>query len=281
MTLPDPESVVARARDTDTDSAAAAAPNVVVTDRVDADAVERTDEGYRGETAGVLGRLAAALAVGDAAVHYPEPDLTAEGPWLVLAPLSGFVATVAKGIGRTVVDVDYDPRADTGLHAVDDRVSALLDAARPTHDHYPVAEDDAGVFTTGMTTFALDSLTVEDALTATFDVSTTPATRASDVRARFADVPGVEAVTYESVAGVERADPSPTLRRAVEDAHREVVGDCQYDWLPEPGVFGEILGGEKVAFGTGEPDATAYSREQYERCVELLESVVSSAEVVA
>jgi len=296
--LPDPEQVVSRAEK----AAADGDVNLVVAGAVDPEAVERTDDGYVGEAAGAVGRLAAAVeaaetvaktdsavaddadadsATADVALHYPEPKFTADGPWLVLAPLGGFASTVAKGLGRAEVTVEYDARSDHSLDVLDERVSGLTEALAPRHDHYPVESDDRGTFTTGMTTFALDSLSVDGDLTARFDVSTTPATSPSAVEARLADIASVEAVDYEPVVGVERAAPSPDFREAVEAGHREVRGDCEYEWLPEPGVFAEIPGAEKLALGTGTPGALEFSLEQYRTCVDLLASTLSTLEVSA
>jgi len=278
LDLPDPEAVVARASDSTPD----ASVNLVVAGAVDAERVKRDEDGYVGESAGVVGRLAAALGVeADVAVHYPEPEFTADGPWLVLAPLSGFVSTVATGVGRATVTLERDASDGPPLDGLDERIAGMAEAVRPDHDSYPVDSDDRGVFTTGMTTFALDSLSVDEALTATFHVSTTPGTRPSDVKARFADLTGVESVEYESVVGVERTAPSRSLREAVEAAHRDVRGDCEYEWLPDPGVFAEIPGAEKLALGTGAPGSRAFSRDQYETCVELLDSTLSNLEVDA
>lgn len=278
MTLPEPGSVVSRA--SRTEPARGPTPNVAVSGSVNADAVERVDGAYGGETAGTLGRLAAAVSADvDATVQYPDPVLTAEGPWLVLAPLSGFVSTVSTGVGRVTVALDDD--SDTTLRRLEDRLSALFEAARPSHDHYPVAEDSRGVFTSGMTTFALDSVSTDGRPTVTFDASTTPATRPSEVEARFSDVTGVESVEYESVVGVERAEPSPGFREAVEAAHRRELGDCEYEWLRSPGLFAGIPGSEKVALGTGDPGSTEFTGEQYETCVDLLESALSALEVDA
>jgi hypothetical protein len=265
MTLPDPATVVSEAGE----SLATGTVNVAITGTADPETVSATEAGYAGESAGTLGRLAAATAT-DAAVHYPDPDFTSDGPWLVLAPLSGFVSTVAAGRGRATVTLDGDG-------PVADRIAALLDAARPRHDHYPVAEDERGAFTKGMTTFALDSISVGESLTATFDVSTTPGTSRSRVESQFAGVPGLTTVEYESIVGVERASPDAELRGAVEGAHREVRGDCEYEWLPEPGVFAAIPGGEKVALGTGRPGAERFSVEQYRSCVDLLAATVANA----
>jgi len=167
------------------------------------------------------------------------------------------------------------------LNRLEDSRSALFDAARPSHEHYPVEEDSRGVFTTGMTTFSLDSVSVDDRVTVTFDVSTTPATRPSEVEARFTDVSGADRAAYEPVAGVERADPSKRLRGAVEAAHRREFGDCGYDWLRSPGVFAAIPGGEKIALGPGDPGATEFTTAEYESCLGLLEAVLSAQEVVA
>ncbi|WP_115864664.1 hypothetical protein [Halorussus litoreus] len=304
--LPDPEQVVSRAEEATADGDV----NLVVAGAVDPETVERTDDGYVGESAGAVGRLAAAVeacetvaetggAAADVALHYPEPAFTADGPWLVLAPLGGFASTVTKGTGRAEVTVEYDARSDHTLDGLDERVSALTEALAPHHDHYPVESDDRGTFTTGLTTFALDSLSVDGDLTATFDVSTTPATSPSAVEARLADVAdsadldardasdgvagvaSVESVDFETVTGVERAAPSANFREAVEAAHREVRGDCEYEWLPQPGVFAEIPGAEKLALGTGTPGAQEFSAEQHRTCVDLLASTLSRLEVVA
>ena len=278
MTLPEPGSVASRA--SRTEPTGEPTPNVAVSGAVNVEAVERVDGGYAGDTVGALGRLAAAVSADvDAALHYPEPVLTAEGPWLVLAPLSGFVSTVSTGVGR--VTVVLDDNSDTALRRLEDRLSALFEAARPSHDHYPVTEDSRGVFTGGMTTFALDSVSTDGHPTVTFDASTTPATRPSEVEARFSDVTGVKGVEYEPVVGVERAEPSPGLREAVEAAHRRELGDCEYEWLRSPGLFAGIPGSEKVALGTGDPGSTEFTSEQYETCIDLLESALSALEVDA
>jgi len=264
--LPEPETVLDRAQASTPDDAAV---NIVVTGTADAAAVDLTEEGYIGESAGTVGRLAAAPA--PAAVHYPDPDFTVDGPWLVLAPLRGFVSTVAAGVGEATVTLVNDrPLAES--------IPALLDAARPSHDHYPVTDDEQGVFTTGMTTLALSSFSVGEKLVASFDVSTTPATRTSTVAARFDELVSVESVEYNPVVGVERAAPSADLRDAVEAAHRNVRGDCEYEWLPEPGTFAAIPSAEKVALGTGAPGADRFSREEYRTCVDLLDETVAALE---
>jgi hypothetical protein len=278
VTLPSPETVLSDARADAGDTGASA--NLALSGSIDRGEVERESGRYVGETAGELGRLAAGLESAGR-LHYPEVDVTADGPWLVLAPLSGVVSTVATGSGRATVTLDYDAAADPALDGLDQRVSALLHAARPTHEHYPVETDTRGVFTTGMTTFALDSIEVDDQLTATFDVSTTPATDHGEIESRFDSVQAVDDVEYESTVGVDRAEPSVRLQSAVESAHRQVYGDCEYEWLPGPGVFTEIPGREKVALGPGVPGATEFSEEQYQSCLAVLQSLLSNLEASA
>ena len=278
MTLPAPETVLSDARADSDDTGVTV--NLAFPGAIDVDRIERTTTGYAGETAGKLGRLAAGVA-SDGRVHYLDPDFTADGPWLVLAPLSGVVSTVATGTGRAVVTLDHDATADKGLQRLDQRISTLLDAVRPSHDHYPVEEDTQGVFTTGMTTFDLDSTEVSENLTATFDVSTTPATDRSTIESRFESVENVEEIKYEPLVGVERADPSAHLREAVESAHRTVYGDWEYEWLPTPGMFAEIPGAEKMALGAGSLESTEFSEKQYESCLEVLQTIFSNLEVDA
>jgi hypothetical protein len=277
VSLPDPESL--RVHDADEPSrvregVGSRTANVAVAGSPDPATVHLTDEGYVGDGAATTGLLAVAHTVAadrdDCTLQYPDPDFTADGPWLVLAPLGGFCTTVATGTGRVVVTADYDADADPSFETLDARISTLADAVRPTHDHYPVADDAQGVFTTGMTTFSLDSVAVDGCLEVTFQVSTTPATTRGAVEARFADIECVTAVEYDPVAGVERADPSARLRTAVERAHREVTGDAQYDWLSDGDVFARIPGCEKMAFGTGVPKSDSFSEAEYETGVALL-----------
>lgn len=300
MNLPDPEAVTSGASggvgesggvdesggiDESAGANDGASVNVAVAGDPDPAVVDLTDEGYEGQTAGAFGRLAAAAAVAgdgsDVAVHYPDPDFTADGPWLVLAPLSRSISTVAAGTGSVEVTLDYDATADPTLREFDDHISALTEAARPSHEHYPVEQEERGVFTTGMTTFSLDSLSTEEGLRATFSVSTTPATTAAAVESRFADLEPVRDVLYEPVAGVERASPSDTLREAVEAAHREVVGDAQYEWLAEGDVFSQVPCGEKVALGTGALGTGSFSHDEYDTCVDLLRETLEALEVEA
>ena len=283
MSLPEPEAVLAEARRmgarTRDEGLAGdeSVPNLVVAMDDPEPQIERTDEGYAGEGAPALGLLAAGVETAGVALHYPEADLTAEGPWLVLEPLSGFLSTVHTGTGQVAVELDYDRAADHHLDAVADYVDELLGAARSSHEQYPVADDDAGVFRTGMTTFTPGEITTADgSVTARFDVSTTPATTAAGIAATFGAIDGVVDVRYETRAGVERADPSAGLRSAVEDAHRTVLGDAGYEWFPDPTVFSRLPTGEKVAFGTGVRGAAQFSHESYATCVELVTTALSN-----
>lgn len=242
-----------------------------------------TEEGYAGPDAAACGHLAAALSVVDAtdgvALHHGDPDFLRPGPWFVLAPLSGFVATVARGTATATVTVPCS-NADAIDH-VRDRLDAVLSTARVRHDHYPVADDPRGVFRTGMTTFSFVEATVDDALRVRFAVSTTPATTERAIRSRFAAADALPAELDETAVdvdvtfgtGVERADPPATVRTAVEDAHRAVVGDAQYEWLPDPSVFSRIPGPEKVAFGGGQSE-TAFDHATFDRTRSLLRAAV-------
>ncbi|WP_152041991.1 hypothetical protein [Salinigranum salinum] len=253
---------------------------VVVADAHATGDATRTETGYEGPDAVACGHLAAALAVADAVegvrVHHGDVDLTRDGPWLVLAPLSGFVATVATGTATATVTVplDGDPRR---VRPVRERLDSVLAAARARHDHYPVADDDRGVFRTGLTTLSVSEVTVTDDLRVRFDVSTTPATTQSELAERFrTGIPVDEAavdVDLEFQVGVERASPSAALREAVEDAHRAVVGDAGYEWLPRPTVFSRLPAPEKVAFGAGRP-GDRFDHDDFERTRDLLERVV-------
>ena len=247
-------------------------------DGFDPGAVDLSDDEYAGAGAGTVGRLAAAVHAverTDAVLQYPDPSLVAAGPWLVLAPLSGDVSTVHCGTGRVTIRAPADP--DPG---VDRLLSGLLEAARPRHPAYPVEDDRQGVFTTGLTTYSLSTVDVEEkTVTVTFDVVTTPATRPEAVRTRFGAVDGVSAVAYEPLVGVERADPSPGLRDAVETAHRTVLDEACYEWVPEPTVFSRIPGPEKMALGTGAPGDRSFGPEAYARCVDLLVESIRATEV--
>lgn len=237
--------------------------------------VERIDDRYVGERAAQAGLLAAAVEAvaetADARLHWPDPDFTADGPWIVLSPLGGRLATVTRGTARVTVEID---RERAGAHrslAIDDeRLSTILDAARPDHGHYPVEDDDVGVFTTGMTTFSLSSVDTDgETLTVVLDAETTPATTASEIEGRFADLDGVRVVRVDPTTGADRGALDADLRSAVERAHVETLGDAEYVWLPPGSPLAHVPGGDKVALGTGTPDE-AFTQELYDECVTLL-----------
>lgn len=263
--------------------------NVVVGDApLDPGAVSVTDEGFDGPHAGTAGCLAAALEAveetGDGAValHYPDPAPTAAGPWVVLTPLGGRLATVSRGRGELVVTVD----ADGDLERV---LGALNAAATPTHEHYPVAADELGVFVRGLTEFERVDVaetpadvaeTRADAGTydVTFEVAVTPATTRAAVEGRFADVEGVVDVVYEETVGVERASLSAGFRTAVETAAVDVVGDAEYEWLAGPGVFAGLPGDDRVAVGAGLPGSGSFAAADRDATAALLAGVLANLE---
>ncbi|UTF54600.1 hypothetical protein [Natronosalvus rutilus] len=238
---------------------------------------------YRGPRAARAGLLAVAGTVATdeetaARLYYPDADLAADGPWLVLEPLDGRLSTVVRGQARVSVDLERAPEASANyrrLETDENRLSAVLEAAKPSHPHYPIEDDRDGVFTTGMTTFSLtaveagdDRLTASgeassERLTVVFEAATTPTTAFAEVESRFESCPGVEAVRLERVADVDRARPSRATRTAVEGAHQAVLGDCAYDWLAPGSIFEAVPTPEKVALGTGAPgepfDADAFT----------------------
>jgi hypothetical protein len=295
-----PEAVVAAARaaewtggddggDEGDGGARTPTANVVVADPDAEGTAERVDGGYEGPDAAACGHLAAALSVADSddvRLHHGDVDLTSPGPWLVLAPLAGFVATVATGIATATVTVPLDGTGSR-IQPVRDRLDAVLSAARARHEHYPVGDDDRGVFRTGMTTFSFVDATVESDLSVRFDVSTTPATTRSGIVERFASLSGGGdaiggPVAFESggvevdvafETGVERAEPTDGLREAVEAAHRAVVGHAEYEWLPHPTVFSRLPTSEKVAFGVGDV-GNRIDDDEIDRTRDLLRRVV-------
>jgi hypothetical protein len=173
------------------------------------------------------------------------------------------------------------------IQPVRDRLDAVLSAARARHEHYPVGDDDRGVFRAGMTTFSFVDATVESDLSVRFDVSTTPATTRSGIVERFASLSGggdaIDGpVAFESggvevdvafETGVERAEPTDGLREAVEAAHRAVVGHAEYEWLPHPTVFSRLPTSEKVAFGVGDV-GNRIDDDEIDRTRDLLRRVV-------
>lgn len=283
MTLPPPDTVLASARQAGTRAHEEGliddefTPNLIVEADDAEPAIDRTERGFVGEDATELGLLAVASKADNGALHFPEPDLTAPGPWLVLEPLSGLISTVHRGTGRVSVKLDYEHTNDHYLATVGEHVNALLAAARPSHDRYPVADDSKGIFRTGMTEFEVRSVgTTETTLTASFEVLTTPSTAKSAVIATFEQIDGVVDVAYEAAIGVERAAPSRTLRSAVEKAHRQVLGDAGYEWYPLPTVFSRLPSEQKIALGTGSRTDDRFSNKAYATGTELLAASLSN-----
>lgn len=247
-----------------------------------ASGVDRADGAYEGPDAGTVGRLAAAAAaLSDApggCLHYPDPDVSAPGPWLVVEPLAGRLATVARGRATVTVEVGTpDGHLDARLRTCRDRLDALLEAARPRHDTYPLDRDERAVFTRGLAAVELAGVATEP-FTVTFDVRTTPATSTADLRARFADVAGVERTTVAVEHGVERAAPPAGLRAAAEAAAAATVGDWEYEWLPGPTAFCAVPGGGKLALGTGEPGADRFDAAAYAACRDLLRETLAAGD---
>ncbi|MFP9190590.1 hypothetical protein ACLI4Q_02840 [Natrialbaceae archaeon A-CW1-1] len=236
--------------------------------------------GTDGARAGLLAAAATVTADSDARLHYPEAefDLTAEGPWLVLEPLGGRLGTVSRG--RATVTVTLERSAGNRVADDHERVGSVLEAAQPDHEYYPV-DDDLGVFTTGMTTFALESMQVADeTMVVAFDVRTTPATKADAVEARFEDCSGVTNVRLERLSGVQRAVPDPAVREAAEAAHVSIVGDDEYAWLPPTAPFTAVPSPNKLALGTGAA-GQSFDAEDVETCRRLLERTIETLEMGA
>jgi hypothetical protein len=281
--LPLPEETVAAAARTAGDPADAAAVNLVVpvlatNSEFTPGSVERTEGGYVGPGADDLGRLAAAVAATQEStcLHYPEPDTSATGPWLVVEPLAGRLSTVHAGTGIARVALDPPADGETALLGIRDRLGDVLAAAHPTHEYYPIGEYEQTVFTTGMTTFSLDGVAVEeDQITVTFSVSTTPVTTARAVEDCFESCEGVLWTTYEPLVGVERAAPPRELRTAAEAAAEAVIGDWEYEWFPKPTTFSRIPGGTKLALGASEPGTDTYRADTHATTVRLLRKTIA------
>lgn len=244
---------------------------------------ELKDGTYRGPTAGALGRLATATAaleeVDGACLHYPDPEFAAHGPWLVVEPLAGRIATVARG--RALVTLELDPptgHLDARLRGWRDRLTAVIEAARPRHEHYPVERDERGTFTCGLTTVEPEHVSLGEAFTATLVALTTPRTSPEALEQRFRAVEGVQRVDCAVERTVEDASPAARLRAAVEDAADAVIGDWSYEWLARPTVFGEVSSDNKIALGTGEPTAGRFESTAFETGRELLVESVTNLE---
>lgn len=247
------------------------------------DLIEREDGGYHGPASGALGRLAAAVAGVEeptgTCLHYPDPNASAPGPWLVVEPLGGRLATVAKGCATVTVELERPTgHLDARLRTGRDRLEGVIEAARPRHEHYPVEHDELGTFTRGLVEFELERVSVDEGFTVSFGALTTPRTEPDELRDRFRDVDGVEAVGVSVGTEVEHADPSPRLRKAVEEAADAVVGDWNYEWLPGPTAFGAVSSDDKIALGTGGPSDARFGQEAFETGRELLAEAIDNLE---
>ncbi|MFB6253508.1 MAG: hypothetical protein ABEI06_02745 [Halobacteriaceae archaeon] len=278
MELPDPQIVHQRAKKQSSDDDTDPILNLVVAGNPTPDQVSYTDTGYDGPQAGDLGRLAVATEVANDSVrlHYPQVDKTASGPWLVLEPLAGYIATVHTG--KAQLDITLTVENTTNyrhLETLRERIDAVLKAAQPTHPDYPVADDTQGIFTRGMTTYSLSSICVDGGeAIISFAVSITPATTPSTVKEPFAGLEGVTSINFTPTVGVERSDPTDAFREAVERAHVDVIGDSQYEWYTEPTIFSRLPSTNKIAIGMGMPDASTFSMDTFETHVALLESCI-------
>lgn len=263
------------------------AVNVLAThgmDRAETAAVDPDLPGYSGVAAGAIGRLHAATTAVEVAeqacLHHPSPDHAAAGPWLVVEPLGGHLSTVHRGSATVSVTCrPVEGGVDTQLRETRDRLETVIEAARPSHEYYPVHRDDLGAFTTGMTTFSLRGVEMAGRRpTITFDVATTPVTERTDVVSRFEALEAVTSVSYEVGRPVAEADPKQEFVRPVETASATVLGDWAYEWGPVPTAFSDIPSPQKIAMGTGTPDDEECDQETVEDCRLLLSESLDALE---
>lgn len=244
----------------------------------------RENGSFAGSTAGDLGRLhAATSAISEAetgCLHFPDPDHTAVGPWLVVEPLAGRLSTVHRGAGSVKVTCEEIPGAvDASLRELSELIQAVLEAARPQHRWYPVDRDDQGVFTTGLTTFSFAGLSMEGVEPSLeFDVATTPATSAEAVEDRFEAVGSVTDATFEAGVPVAHSKPDEVFLRTAEAVTERVVGDWAYEWGPAPTPFSHIPSPNKLALGSGMPGADRCEKATIDDCQRLLEGVLTGQE---
>lgn len=293
--LPDPKTVRGW-----TDEAATAAHdsvNLLVTSPSDGDPLagiertrsegtgrERSDERgestaspirYTGRRPAAAGLLAAAAAVARNSpvyrLQYPSMDPTSDGPWIVLEPTGGALGTVSTGRLEVRIEMErVDGNVSESLTVHRNHLATLLDTAVPSHEHYPVESDDEAVFTTGMTTYELSNVEVNDRLTVSLTATTTPATTPESIRDRFTAIPDVRSVEIHTVRPVSRSDPDDRLRTALESAATETIGDYRYEWLPTPTGLQWIPSSNKIVFGAGHR-GTPFSIDSYETVTGVLE----------
>lgn len=288
MTLPTTREVLDRAEDvasaTESREPTSAHVHVLGAGQIEPSETTLEADGYTGDDAGATARLHAATAAVGAAdsvrLHHPEPCNTPDGPWIVLAPLEGRLATVSRGAAR--LEVAWPTPAvgvDASLQRHLEGVRAAMETARPSHRWYPVQRDDRGVFTRGLTIFRLDGLTVgEERTTLTFDVRTTPATDAAAIEERFASLPEVSEADFQALEPVETSTPTPELRDAVESATDAILGDWAYEWAAGPSIFSQIQSTNRIGLGTDSPGATHVQVETVRTCQELLGRILAELE---
>lgn len=288
MTLPATSAVLDRAEavasTTETAETVSAHVHVLGAGEIDPTETTLDADAYTGNHAGATARLHAATTAVEAAdgvrLHHPEPGRAPDGPWIVLAPLAGRIATVARGAAR--LEASWPTPAvgvDASLQRHVEGVRAAMEAARPSHRWYPVERDDRGVFTRGLTTFSLAGLTVEEEQTTlTFDVRSTPATDSAAIEDRFTSLPEIGEADFLAQESVEKATPTTDLRAAVETAADAVLGDWAYEWAPGPSMFSRIAASNKIAVGTDTPGATNVGVDTVRTCQDLLERILARLE---
>lgn len=280
--LPAPEAVRDRATTVATDTQTAKTVHVVSAGNVQS--VDSTDAGYEGRDAAGIAQLhAATTAVANAEgarLHYPEPNLSVSGPWVILSGLDGRLSTVQ--IGEATVSIELEAPSggpDEWLRTIRKRIDAMIEAARPSHAHYPVKHDTQGAFTTGLPTCSLESVSVNaESVQISFSVAMTPSTTVTGLRDRFDEHPWVNTVRVRRERPVMRASPPQTLRQAVESAVEAVLGDWAYEWLREPGAFAWIPTSQKIAIGVEDDRDGPIDTDPIDRTTTVLEHTLSNLE---
>ncbi|WP_433633492.1 hypothetical protein [Halomicrococcus sp. NG-SE-24] len=247
--------------------------NLVLSEFPDNPDVEYDGTKYTGEDAGVVGRLAAAVEATDQNVflHYPEIIKEVKGPWLVLEPLGGQIATVHKGQAQATVTMHHRQPSSNTHAGFQDCLTLVRRAADASHLFYPA---DRTVFSTGLTTFILAE--VEDCpttLRATFDVSTIPTTNKESVTDQFKSIDCIKEVEFKSSVDFEKSTPSKPFRGAVENAHSDVLESVSYEWFPRPTLFSTLNTNEKIACGIDKRGATTFTAKEYTQMKNILSSI--------
>lgn len=250
--------------------------NLLLPELSDDPAVERTDSGYEGEDAGTLGRLAAAVEIegGETFLHYPEPIQEVTGPWVVLEPLGGQIATIHKGRGVLFVTAQYRHQSDDNEAGFNSGLLPVREAANPTHPIYPA---DRAVFAPGLPTYRVEDIgDGSEAQYVIYNMSVPLGMSSEDIEREFTKLESVDRANFSFDVEPEEASPAEPLRTAVERAHETVVGDALYGWYSEPTRFSTLRTENKIAVGLGQQGETTFSDEQYGLMVELLSTAVEN-----